>query len=141
MASSSGRYAADTKVPVSQSIAEIERTVQRYGGAQFGFGVTEEQAVVAFTKEGRQVRFFVPFGNKKDAAYPKRQRQRMRALLLVIKARLEAVESGVESFEDSFMANIVLPDGSLVSHHVKRELKAAYETGQQPPALLPDYSA
>lgn len=137
----SARYAADTKVPVSQSIAEIERTVKKYGGAQFGFGVAEDQAVVAFTKEGRQVRFYVPFGNTKDAAYPKRQRQRLRALLLVIKARLEAVESGVESFEDSFMANIVLPDGSLVSQHVKRELASAYESGRQPPSLLPDFSS
>jgi hypothetical protein len=134
-------YAADTKVPVSQSIAEIERTVKRYGGGQFVFAIAEDQAVIGFTKEGRQVRFHVPFGPAKAANYAKQQRQRMRALLLVIKARLEAVESGVEAFEDSFMANIVLPDGSLVSHHVKLELATAYKDGIQPPKLLPDYSA
>jgi hypothetical protein len=134
------RFAQSTKVPVSQSIAEIERTVKRYGGSQFVFAVAEEQAVVGFTKEGRQVRFHVPFGETKAATYAQRQRQRMRALLLVIKARLEAVESGVETFEDSFMANIVLPGGRLLSQEVRPAIARAYETGDMPP-LLPDFTA
>lgn len=134
-----GRFAERTSVPVSQSIAEIERTVKRYGGNQFVFGVAEEQAVVGFAKEGRQVRFHVPFGETKASVYAQRQRQRMRSLLLVIKARLEAVESGVETFEDSFMANIVMPSGKLLGQEVRQGIAQAYETGEMP-TLLPDYS-
>lgn len=132
-------YAARTIVPVSESIAEIEKTARRYGGDQFVFGVADEQAVVGFSKDGRQVRFHVPFGEK-DGGYSQRQRQRMRALLLVIKARLEAVESGVEAFEDSFLANIVMPNGRLLSQEVRAQIAHAYEAGEMP-KLLPDYSA
>jgi hypothetical protein len=134
----SDRFAARTGVSMADSIAEIERTARKYGGEQFVFGVADDRAVVGFTKDGRQVRFQVPFGEK-DTGYAQRQRQRMRALLLVIKARLEAVASGVETFEDSFLANIVLPDGRLVGQEVKERIAIAYATGQMP-ALLPDYS-
>lgn len=135
-----GVYAEKTSVPVSQSIAEIERTVKRYGGSQFVFGVAEEQAVVGFSKEGRQVRFHVPFGEAKAKTYGQTQRQRMRALLLVIKAKLEAVASGVMLFEDEFLANIVLPNGTLVGQEVRARIATAYESGEMP-KLLPDYSA
>jgi hypothetical protein len=131
-------YAARTIVPVSESIAEIEKTVRRYGGKQFAFGVSDEHAVIGFTMNGRQVRFNVPFGEK-DGGYSQRQRQRMRAMLLVIKARLEAVESGVEAFEDSFLANIVMPSGRLLGQEVRAQIAAAYDTGEMP-KLLPDYS-
>jgi len=59
---------------------------------------------------------------------------------LVIKAKLEAVESGISVFEDEFMANIVMPDGRTVSEHVRPRIATAYESGEMPP-LLPDYSA
>lgn len=129
-------YAEQTKVPIDQSINEIKRTVARYGGDQFLYGVMDERIVVGFSKEGRQVRFQVAL-EQKDA---QRNRQRARALLLVLKAKLEAVESGVAIFEDEFLANIVLPDGKLVAQHVKPHLITAYGTGTTP-QLLPDYTA
>lgn len=66
-------------------------------------------------------------------------RQRWRALALVIKAKLEAVESGISVFEDEFMANIVLPGGRTVSEEVRPRIAAMYEGGPVQP-LLPDYS-
>jgi hypothetical protein len=41
-------------------------------------------------------------------AWEQAVRQRWRALVLVIKAKLEAVESGITSFEDEFLAHTVL---------------------------------
>jgi hypothetical protein len=55
---------------------------------------------------------------------------------LVIKAKLEAVESGIACFEEEFMAHIVLPDGRTVGEHVIPGIAQAYETGNVP-ALLP----
>jgi GGDEF domain-containing protein len=130
------RYAETTKVPVEKSIADIRSTVGRYGGEQFVYGLGEDQALVAFSSAGRQVRFYI---SMKDRAEQDR-RQAMRALLLVIKAKLEAVASRVVLFEDEFLANIVLPTGALVGHEVRRQIANAYETGNTP-ALLPDYSA
>lgn len=66
-------------------------------------------------------------------------RQRWRALALVIKAKLEAVESGISEFEDEFMANIVMPDGKTVSQMARPAIAKAYATGQVH-NLLPDFS-
>jgi len=58
-----------------------------------------------------------------------------RALALVIKAKLEAVESGITVFDDEFMAHIVLPDGSTVGDFMKPQIEQVYLTGQMPPLL------
>ncbi|ASP30433.1 hypothetical protein CHH26_09520 [Qipengyuania flava] len=151
------KYAADTSVSVSNSKAEIERIIERYGAAQFMSGWSQDRAVIGFAMEERQVRFVLqmpprdgreftktPTGkDRSDAAaykaWEQACRQRWRALALVIKAKLEAVESGISIFEDEFMANIVLPSGRTVSEEVRQSIAAAYETGQMQP-LLPDYS-
>lgn len=150
------RYAANTSVSVSNSKAEIERLVERYGAGQFMSGWSAEQAVIAFLMEGRQVKFILPMPARDerrfthhskgtrapDAALKEWEqacRQRWRALALVIKAKLEAVESGISVFEDEFMANIVLPGGKTVSEEVRPLIASAYTTGKVQP-LLPDYS-
>ena len=129
-------YAAKTTVPVDQTIVEIRKTATKHGCMQFMFGVTDDRIIVGFTKEGRQVRFQATqkMGNEQ------RNRSVARALLLVLKAKLEAVASGIVVFEDEFLANIVLPDGALVGQQVRGSIAKAYETREMPP-LLPDYSA
>lgn len=154
------RYAANTEVSVSASKAEIERIVERYGASGFMFGWSAEQAVIAFAMDDRQVRFILKMPcrdadefnlymrgsvkyRREDSASAKLWeqvcRQRWCALALVIKAKLEAVESGVSVFEDEFMANIVMPNGRTVSEEVRPLIARAYESGNMQP-LLPDYS-
>lgn len=154
-------YAENTSVPTDRSRAEIERTLERYGARQFAYMRNEEQAMVAFVvalneDELRQVRFVIPMPDKEERRfthtpsgrvrrdadsmlkeYEKAQRQRWRALALVIKAKLEAVESGITEFEQEFLAHIVLPDGSTVGDYVRPEIARAYETGQMPQLALP----
>lgn len=152
------RYAADTSVSVSASKAEIERILERYGADQFMSGWTAEKAVIGFAMEGRQIRFVLTMPSKADRAFTitatgrarsgeaalkeweQACRQRWRALALVIKAKLEAVESGISVFEDEFMANIVMPDGQTVSHHARPLIAQAYENPGNMQPLLPDYS-
>jgi hypothetical protein len=64
-------------------------------------------------------------------------RQRWRALLLVIKAKLEAVETGITSFEDEFMAHIIMPDGLTAAQHVRPWIAKSYASGDTPPLLPP----
>ncbi len=147
-------YAENTSVSVEKSKADIERTLQRYGADQFMHGWNDTQAIIAFTMHGRQVKFLLPMPDRNskdfwqtetgkarqaDAAFKSWEqacRQRWRALGLVIKAKLEAVESGITVFEDEFMAHIVLPNGSTVSQFMTPQIESAYETGQMP-GLLP----
>jgi hypothetical protein len=63
--------------------------------------------------------------------------RRWRALCLVIKAKLEAVQSGISEFEDEFLANIVLPTGETVLSSIRPRIAEMYKTGNTIP-LLPD---
>lgn len=151
------RFAENTSVSSAKSKAEIEATVERYGAAQFVSGWDEHRALIGFTMNGRQVRFVLQMPNRADRAFTHHARgprapdaaaaqweqacrQRWRALLLMIKAKLEAVESGISVFEEEFLANIVMPDGKLVAEHVRPRIEQAYASGALLP-LLPDYSA
>lgn len=127
------RYAENTAVSSEQSRAEIEKTLRRYGATGFMYGWQETQAVVVFDFNKKRVRFtlFMPDQNErrfthtehrntprtKEQAYKEWEqacRQRWRALALVIKAKLEAVETDITTFEEEFLAHIVVRDGRTV---------------------------
>ena len=59
-------------------------------------------------------------------------RQRWRALALVIKAKLEAVEAGIVTFEEEFAMHMVLPNGQTVGEWVVPQINQAYELNQMP---------
>lgn len=146
------RYAAETDVPADRSRAEIEKVLERYGAGQFVYGWDQETTLVGFSAENRQVRFSVPMPQRKDhaltetgkertevqldSAMAQAKRQRWRALALVIKAKLEAVESGITSFDEEFLAHLVLPGGATVAQDVIPKVVQAYATGHLP-KLLP----
>jgi len=69
------------------------------------------------------------------AAWEQAARQRWRALALVIKAKLEAVESGITSFDEEFLAHLMLPNGNTVGQFMLPQVRQAYETGAMPPLL------
>jgi hypothetical protein len=52
-------------------------------------------------------------------------RRRWRSLALAIKAKLEVVASGIATFDEEFMAHLVLPDGTTVGDRVTTELDVA----------------
>ncbi len=154
------RYAAKTTVPVERSRAEIEATLARYGAEQFMYGWDAGGALIAFViqvapEQKRQVRFQLPLparGERRfthhtrgmrtpteaERLWEQACRQRWRALVLVVKAKLEAVESGIATFEDEFLAYIMLPDGRTVGGWVGPQLEAAYDPDRGVmPASLP----
>lgn len=148
------RYAEKTKVPTDRSKAEIERTLKRYGAEGFYYGWRGKTAILGFQAVDRHIQFKIdipeadefaktPKGrrrasNPRDTAHAQAIRQRWRALALTIKAKLEAIESGISTFEQEFLAFIVLPDGKRVIDHVLPTIESAYKTGQIPVALLPE---
>lgn len=146
-------YAEGTTVSPEKSQAEIVSTLKRYGATGFMYGEEGGRGMVAFTAHGRQVRFIVPLvidrvqfrltdsGRTRDVAsvdklVDSEHRRRWRALALAIKAKLEVVETGIATFEDEFLANLVLPDGSTVGEWVSPQIEAAY-ADRQMPAMLP----
>lgn len=149
-------YAENTSVSVEKTRAEIESLLRRHKCSQFVVGVDDEQhqAMVQFRTNNRIIRFRVHLPDPKDRIYQKDhngwqlapsgiakkvqqgERSRWRALLLVIKAKLESVESKIATFEEEFMANIVLPNDRTVAEMVNPIIEQAYATGQMPSGLM-----
>jgi hypothetical protein len=140
---SANQYAAKTTVSVTKSKEEIEKTLRRYGASQFAYGYDQSQAVVGFKMRDRQVKFTLPLpdiNGKKITHTPVQGNRRStreieRALALVIKAKLESVESGIVTFEDEFAMHFILPNGKTVRDHIMPEIEHAYATGQVKPML------
>jgi hypothetical protein len=149
------RYAENTSVSSEASRGEIERTLQRYGATEFAYGWKESAAMVGFTMRGRQIKFVLTMPDPKSrefthtaardwprepaaahAEWEKACRQRWRALALVVKAKLEAVEAGITTFEDEFLAATMLPNGSTVGEWAASQVAEAYKSNRMP-ALLP----
>ncbi len=145
-------YASDTSVPVDRSKAEIERLLMRYGASQFMYGVSADRVNIAFQMKNRAIRFALPLpatssfniserGRRRTAssaqqAYEQEVRRLWRALTLVIKAKLEAVESGIFTFEQEWMSHIVMPDRKTIGEHVLPLVEEAYKSGRVPALML-----
>jgi hypothetical protein len=154
------RYASKTSVSSNTTRDEIEKTLKRYGATSFAYGSSTDTAMVGFVADGRQVRFVLQLPDRTsrdfthtpatravrstaaaDAAYEQAIRQKWRALLLLVKAKLEAVESGIVSFESEFLAHIVLPDNGTVFDHVQPTIAAVYAENRVRPLLQLDRAA
>ncbi|MCP4304249.1 MAG: hypothetical protein GY788_05065, partial [bacterium] len=129
-------YAERTKVPVDRSRAEIEQTLKRYGATSFAYFSEATRAIVVFEANGRRIRFDLPLPDGDNNKTGQVVRQRWRALLLCIKAKLESVESNIETFEEAFLAHVVMPDGVTVGQHTAERIANAY-AGEAMTPLLP----
>ncbi len=152
------RFAKETTVPVEKSRAEIEECLRKYGASEFHTGWKVDAAMIAFRYESLFVRFVLPlpkreerrFTHKTDRRYgyeAKRTdlqatkeweqeiRQRWRALLLGIKAKLEMVECKISTVEQEFMANIVLPNDITLGDWIVSEMMPAITRGEMPKLL------
>jgi hypothetical protein len=143
-------YAATTTVPVHRSRMEIEGMLVKHKASQYLTAHDNERgrALVQFKLHNRIVRFEVrlplesDYANKRDRngwaltdakkeqMRAQDERQRWRALLLVIKAKLECVENGIATFEEEFLAHIVLPNDQTIGDVIVPRIQAAYDGGQ-----------
>ncbi len=152
------RYAKETTVPVERSRAEIEETLRKYGASEFHSGWQQGRAMIAFRLGDLFIRFILPlpssaekrFTHKTDRyghtakrteiqaakEWEQEIRQRWRALLLTIKAKLEAVECGISSIEQEFLAFIVMPNQISIGEWMV-DAVAQIKTGEMPRLMLP----
>ena len=157
------KYASKTTISPEKTKAEIESTLRRYGADQFIQGWEPGRGLIGFRVNGLPVRMLLPlpefndfefyerklkYGTRRERrskeaqknAFEQAERQRWRALLLVIKAKLEAVEAGITTIEQEFLANMVLPDNSTVAESLLPRLHSAVIEGKMPP-MLPERSS
>lgn len=134
-------FAENTSVSVERSKAELDTLLGKAGANSRGIVSDDQQgqAIVAFTLGGGKYRLSVPL--PKLADFPKSggapkgwllwssekrdqwrykqweqaSRQRWRALILVVKSKLEIIRLGLSSAQREFMADLILANGQTVS--------------------------
>lgn len=149
------RFAADTSVPVDRTRAQIEKLLADHGATRFMHGWEGRSVALGFEIQNRTVRmmlvlpshdsdeFVKAAGRRRRTPEAARRlweqacRSRWRALLLVIRAKLEAVAVGISTFEDEFLAWVVLPGGKTVGDTLRGEIADRITTGSTAPLLLP----
>ncbi len=126
-------FASQTKVSAGQSRSDIEKLLAKHKATHIGYASTPGFATLGFQIGGRMVRFKVPMPDQATA--PQKHRSRWRALMLCVKAKLESVAAGIETFEEAFLANVVMPDGKTLGEHALPQIANAYREGKMPPML------
>lgn len=151
-------YAKGTTVSVARSRAEIEALLERYGADQFASGWEAGRAMIAFRVGGTlAVRMELPIPSRDEprfrrsnhrpprrlseaqaeAAWEAEKRRLWRSLALLVKAKLEAVESGISTVEREFLADVVVPNGQTVGEWLRPQIAEYVEGGGAMPPLLP----
>jgi hypothetical protein len=136
------RFASNTSVSVGKTKAELEALLSAHKAEGFAYASQENRACIAFQLRAKQVKIILPLptsadpdirrtpvGRARTPAQIKQQleqetRRRWRALLLVVKAKLEAVQTGISTFEHEFLAYIVVPGGGTVGDTVIPQLES-----------------
>lgn len=128
-------YAARTSVPEAKTRSEIEQMLHKAKATSVGVFTSTDSAAIAFEMRDRRIIFklAMPKGDDRKAAQVRRRK--WRALHLSIKAKLTSVEDGIESFEDAFLAHVVMPDGTTVSESVRPRIASAYKDQKMQPLL------
>jgi hypothetical protein len=143
------KYASQTSVSVEKSKMEIEQIVRRYGATGFASGWQGTRASLQFVIANRHVRFVMELPDANDkkfmwtesrhqlrskesalAAWEQSCRQKWRALALLVKAKLEAVDAKIATIEEAFFADIVMSDGRTVYERTREAVALEYQTGQ-----------
>jgi hypothetical protein len=140
-------YVRGASITGAASRMEIQDMLTEYGATGFRCGWEEGRAAIAFTAGKRRFRFVLPLpgsadlaGSAGDPLQPRRQgtgskspeemaRRCWHRLSLLIRAKLEAVDSGIVTFDQEFLAYMVLPGGGTVFQDAAPAIGTAYATG------------
>lgn len=149
-----GHYAKGSTVTPERTKAEIERTLTRFGVSHYVCGYQENQGFVGFVYEQMPVRVTINLPEKSKyrftsqgrirhndslviKAWEQACREHWRGLLLLVKAKLVAIENKHSTFRREFMADMVLPNGGTIEQWLTPKIDILLETGKMPQALLP----
>lgn len=145
-------YASATRVSVARTKEEIQNLLSKFGAHSFAHMEKPGFAMMQFILETRSLRFLIDLPDKSEFAFtPTRGTQRheddiqkhyeqacrsmWRSLFLVIKAKLTAIEEGIASFENEFMAQLVLPNGKTVAEEILPQVLTSIESHEMPKLL------
>ena len=158
------RFAAGTKVSVEKSRVELEMLLSKHGAPKRAVLVDDEtcSARVVFRLDGRDYCVVVPMPKPEDVVpqkssdqppgwwkwgrekregwckkeHEQRTRERWRQLLLIVRAKFEAIASGLSTAEHEFLADMMLPSGQPLLERLLPELRSIEVRDPSAPLLL-----
>lgn len=149
-------YAEGTEVPIAKSKAAIESLLLAHGATEYVSGWNQTHDTLQFRLFDQTVRFTLPRPDPTDRkftrdrrGYPRPpasvqraveqvDRQRWRALYLVIRAKLEAIQSGIAVYESEFLAYVVQPNGLTIGDILVPRLQAGQGVAGYLPENVPE---
>ena len=143
MALKQRRYAQDTRVPAGVTKDEIERRLRKAGATQIYSGYDEDRKQITLgfrigstAADGRHYKLTSSTDRPTRRCDEQQiEREAWRVLLLLLTAKLEVIAAGGTTFEQEFLANLLLPDGSTVADDVLPKVAEAYSSGAMRPLL------
>jgi hypothetical protein len=127
---SMARYASKTSVPVDRSMSEVRGLLLKNNSDAVAIAESKEGASVQFIFEGHPYKFLIKYPSPQDSdmrlnnkgqiktqvqiekSIDDEKRRLWRAMVLYIKAAIEAHLSGLVNLKRSLMGNMVIADGS-----------------------------
>lgn len=137
MPSKNKGFAHDTSVSVDRSQGEIRKLLEKHGATEFVLGHSQSAALVMFEMKARRIKFILPVPTNPNEKQRQVERARWRCLVLAIKAKLECAAIGLTTFEQEFMAHIVMPNGRTVSEEISPMIENSYKNNKMFPLLGP----
>ncbi len=134
------KYAKNTSVPVARSKQKIEELLVSYGIEEYFSGRSPRGDGIGWKYKGKVYKKSVPTPNHEDYStenqYQQALRQRWRILYMTLKMKFEEIADGGISFEDQFLAQMSLPDGSTVADFMRLPDNVARLEKTKMPKLL-----
>lgn len=146
-------YAEGTSVSVLRSREEISKMLEKAKCARSWTAQEDGRAIVGFELEDRRIEFTLTLPSKsqfatregrrglvqvsddqQSKALEQACRERWRGLVLALKAKFVAIELGVETVEEAFLAHVVLSNKQTVYRWFRSQLEKS--AGGPMPGLL-----
>lgn len=145
-------YAKGTSVRVEKTQGDLVKVLEKAGAVRHSFGRNGDLALVQFEIKETQVMMSVPLpllkdsfkipgrwkertGSQAQMHHEQLVRERWRQVLLLVKAKLEAVAIGMTTIEREFLADVRTADGTTV-HQMLKKLTGAEPIAQSSRYLL-----
>lgn len=148
-------YAAETQVSVERTQAEIQQLIISKKATRYATGYDAGRAIIMFEVQSRAIRIELKLPDPQDKKFKRspsgRQaynlhqqrraweqacRSKWRSLLLILKAKFEALDSGISILDEEFLAWIVTSNNLTIGQQVIPEMKKSLEHKKAPKFLI-----
>ena len=139
-------FAKGTKVAIETTDQQIKTMLRKAGATAYATFEDDNSAKIAFRLNDLNIRMTLAMPDRESEQFTRVRvnqhggmaersesaaerlweqacRERWRALHLCVKAKLEAIAAGVETFEDAFLAHVQTDTGETIGERLRPDLK------------------